>query len=500
MLDVEIETASGILRGFEDDDLVHWRGVPYAAAPIGAQRFRAPRPHSSWRGVRDASSYGAVAPQKRTTAAFGVGRRTRVSEDCLTLNITAPRMPADAPRPVMVFIHGGANTLGTGSVPLYDGVELVRRGDIVYVSINYRLGVLGFMDFSAYSTADQQFDSNLGLRDQVAALQWIHDNIGAFGGDPERITVFGESAGAMAVTALMATPAAHGLFARAIAQSSAPALVNSRERSAHLAADFLEMAGIRPTQAPRQLLSVEPSHLVQTLDKLTKKYAADQPGLNTVALTVDGDYLPKQPVEAFADGTATQVPLIIGTNRREAALFAKLGNVLPTTPALIDKLFSNTDPDALGRVTAAYAGYPSKRSAIALGGDHIFWWPSVLVADGHSAHAPTYVYRYDYGTRFLRMVGLGATHGIELFAVFGKTRSGFARVLTSLGGGRGFEEVGSRMRDHWLLFARTGHPGTDWPAYTVDDRKTAIFKRHDVVVTDPHSIRREAWTGYRNYR
>lgn len=500
MLDVEVTTAYGILRGFEDDDLVHWRGVPYAAPPVGPMRFRAPQPPASWHGVRDASRYGAVAPQQRTTAAFGVGRRTRVSEDCLTLNITAPRMPADAPRPVMVFIHGGANTLGTGSVPLYDGIELVRRGDIVYVSINYRLGVLGFVDFSAYSTSAQTFERNLGLRDQVAALQWVHDNIRAFGGDPDRITVFGESAGAMAVTALMATPAAHGLFARAIAQSSAPALVNSREQSEHVAADFLEMAGIRASDAPRTLMTIEPAYLVRMLDKLTKKYAVDKPGFDPVTVTVDGDYLPKHPVDAFADGSAAQVPLIIGTNRHEAALFAKFGNALPTTPQLIDRLFSNTDPDAKARVTAAYPGYPSKRTAIALGGDHIFWWPSVQVADGHSAHTSAYAYRYDYGTRFLRLLGLGATHGVELFAVFGKTRRGFARVLTSLGGGRGFEEVGTRMRDQWLLFARTGHPGTDWPQYITDDRKTMLFKRHDEVVVDPHATRRQAWTGYRTYR
>jgi para-nitrobenzyl esterase len=186
--------------------LVAWRGIPYAAPPVGPLRFRAPEPPLPWHGVRDASRFGPAAPQKARSRFEKLGYRAPLNEDCLTLNVLRAESGAQG-RPVMVFIHGGAYRSGTGSHPMFRGNRLVSRGDIVYVSINYRLGALGYLDFREYGA---QFQCNLGLRDQVAALRWVHENIAAFGGDPQNVTIFGESSGGNAVTTLMATPSARG--------------------------------------------------------------------------------------------------------------------------------------------------------------------------------------------------------------------------------------------------------------------------------------------------
>ena len=226
----EAKTTGGVVRGITRGDLSSWRGIPYAAAPVGPRRFRAPGPVEPWEGVRDAAEFGAVPVQERVGEFVGAGRHTPMSEDSLTLNVVAPADPSPAPRPVMVWLYGGAFVVGASSSPTYRGYDLVRGGDVVYVSVNYRLGALGWLDFAAYSTAEHPMDSNLGLRDQIAALEWVRDNIAAFGGDPDNVTLFGESAGAISVTTLLTVPSAAGLFHRAIAESSAPGLAYARER------------------------------------------------------------------------------------------------------------------------------------------------------------------------------------------------------------------------------------------------------------------------------
>jgi len=194
-----------------------WRGIPYAQA----QRFRAPMPPSPWSGVREANDFGPVAPQDRKGQFLGPKPNIPISEDCLSINVIAP--PGDArDLPVMVFIHGGAYSVGSAREIPHLGEVLVRRGDVVFVNFNYRLGALGYLDFTSFATPEHPIESNLGLRDQVAALEWIRDNIAGFGGDPANVTLFGESAGANAVTTLLTVPRARGLFARAIAQSPPP--------------------------------------------------------------------------------------------------------------------------------------------------------------------------------------------------------------------------------------------------------------------------------------
>ncbi|MFC7448221.1 carboxylesterase/lipase family protein [Rhodococcus daqingensis] len=490
-----VTTDAGRVRGREHDGLRSWRGIPYAAPPVGELRLRAPQPAAPWTGVRDALDFGAAAPQ----SGRGERRGVRTDEDCLTLNVLTPAARSSTPRPVMVFIHGGAYSGGSSATLLYRGDTLVRRGDVVYVSLNYRLGALGYLDFGDYSSPGRPFDSNLGLRDQLAALQWVHRNIAAFGGDPGKVTLFGESAGANAVTTLMCVPAAEGLFARAIAQSPPAASAYGRDRAKAWAAEFVEILDGADDPA-LALRTADPDALVRAGDALTARGADEAPGTRAFAPLVDGDLLPRHPLDAFADGLAHDIPLIVGTNAREGTLFPRFLDIIPTDPTRIEKMFSETDPELKARILAAYPGYPERRDAVRIGGDVTFWEPSILVAQAHAATAPTYAYRYDFAPRLLNVAGLGATHATELLAVFGVGDTVIGRVATAFGGRRGLREATAIMQSHWLHFARHAAPRSTWPAYTAARRETLIIDTTARIESDPHGDLRRAWIGYRHRR
>lgn len=492
--------ADGTVRGIRTGDLLAWRGIPYAAPPVGPLRLRAPQPVEPWTGERDAGRFGNAAPQNPRGVVTGRrGIRVRPDEDCLTLNVLAPAGRVHKPRPVMVFIHGGAFTLGTTALSLYGGESLVRRGDVVYVSLNYRLGALGFLDFSGFSDGTTRFDSNLGLRDQVAALEWVQRNIAAFGGDPDNVTIFGESAGGTSVTTLLATPAARGLFSAAIAQSPAPNLVNTADNSAQWSRVFVELLGADADSAVEALTGGSPADLGRAGARLGAHTLRETPGLHPFGPVVDGDFVPLPPLEAFETGVAHPVPLVIGTNDREGALFPKFLDGLPTSPDRIDRLFAATDPDAKDRVTAAYAGYPDEKAAIDLGGDFTFWYPAIQIAQAHARFAPTYMYRFDYAPRLLRWTGFDATHAVDLLAVFDQTDEPLGRMLTTTGGRRGLRTVAASMQRQWTHFARHGETLPSWPAYDENTRSTMIFDVPQRVENDPQRDRRIAWEGYRGY-
>ena len=498
-----VTTSDGILDGKSVGDLLTWRGIPYAAPPVGPLRLRAPQPVQPWEGVRDATEWGNASVQHKRGTMLSIGKYQPSSEDCLTLNVLAPSRPSEGPRPVMVFIHGGAYTLGTSATPLYGGGSLVRRSlqdsdGIVYVSINYRLGALGYLDLTQFSTPARKFDSNLGLRDQVAALEWVQRNIGQFGGDPENVTIFGESAGGNAVTTLLATPAAAGLFRSAIAESSAPGLVATQERATGWAQEFVGFLGDGGNVA-ETLEQADVARLGRAGNKLAYTVLDRTPGLHPFGPVVDGDYVPKNPLDAYQDGTAHRVPLIIGTNSREGTLFPKVLDALPTNPERIDTLLALTDPPAKDVVTESYPGYPNESAAIDIGGDFTFWKPSIEVAESHSRRAPTYSYRFDFAPRVMKWLGLDATHGFELFAVFGISETAFGKIMTIPGGRRAFAEVTENVQSQWLHFARTGQPLPTWPRYDEKVRETMIFDSRTRVQRDPRRDRRLAWEGYRGY-
>lgn len=508
---LEVRTTSGAVRGVAlrggAGGLHAWRGVPYAASTAGEGRFRAPRPPEPWPGVRDASAFGPVAPQTRSRIPIAGNAATGwpMGEDCLAVSVVAPAAPA-APRPVMVWIHGGSFLIGSASVPGYGGEALVRAGDVVHVAVNYRLGALGFLDFTRYSTPQRPIEANLGIRDVVAALEWVRDNIAAFGGDPGNVTVYGESAGGIAVTTLLAVPAARGLFHRAIAQSSAPATAYGPVRSAGWAAQFVGLLGAEESDAAAALLAADPDTLVRAASTLDGWANETTPGVLCFAPVVDGEFLPVHPVDAAATGATHAVPLLIGTNAQEATFFARTGsNALPTTPARVDRLFASTDPPARERVLAAYPGYPGRAAVEQVAGDHGFWWSSVRVAEGHSRTAPTFMYRYDLAPPLARLTGFGATHVAELVPVLGWTDAVPGRLLTALGGRAALRAAGARMQEHWTHFARHGTPSPDvgapgWPAYDPEHRRTLVIDATDRVESDPHADRRRAWDGFADYR
>ena len=450
-----------------------------------------------WSGVRDATRFGHAAIQARFGARVGVRKFQSTSEDALTLNVTAPMRPARELRPVLVFIHGGAYLFGTSALKVYSGVHLARRGDVVIVSMNYRLGAFGYLDFRAFGTRTRPFDVNCGLRDQVAALQWVQRNIARFGGDPGNVTVFGESAGANAVVTLLATPSAEGLFHRAIAQSAPADLAIDPEAAARYARRTIDALGAAPDEIATALASVDPTTLRHAAKVMTATADDEHPAMFPMGPVVDGDFLPEAPITAMAAGRAHRVPLIIGTNRDEGTLFARYLDLLPTTPQRIEAYFAHTDSTAFERIRAAYPDYPNPRVAVRIGGDAIFWRPTVDVVEAHSRFAPVYNYRYDYASAILHRSGFGATHGSELIAVFGLIDTPYGRAFTAGGGRRGLRAVTEQINQNWLSFAHSGFPLPSWPRYTVDARRTLLLNRVSRVIDDLAGDRRLAWSGFR---
>ena len=497
---LDVRVTGGIVRGVEDNGILAWRGIPYAAPPVGELRFRAPQPVVPWEGVRDASTYGRVAPQPYKSQFKGARPRVPAGEDCLTVNVLRPAASSRKRlgRPVMVFIHGGGYSVGSSQDFTGRGESFVRTGRVVYVSFNYRLGALGYLDFSRYSTAERPLESNLGLRDQVAALEWVRDNIRAFGGNPHNVTVFGESAGANAVLHLMVTPAAKGLFARAIAQSPPTSASFSHALTEGWAAEFVaELRALRPDAdalSPNELLtSAAVSDLTRAAVALQARTPDANPGTFCLIPVIDGDFLPERTLDAFRHGTAHRVPLIIGTNEREGSLFRGRVDILPQSPMRIAAIFDHAPVKSHDAMRSVYASLPAKRSSADFGGDFVFWYPSLQIGDFHSRFAPVYAYRFDLAPRLMHLLGIGATHGIELFALFDHVDGPVARAMSLLGGRELFINAGERMRLHWLRFACTGRPDDTWPTYTESDRLTLIIDAVDRVESDPRGERRAVW-------
>ncbi len=478
-------TSLGALQGTTEGGVRVWRGIPYAEQPIGERRFRAPAPVLPWSGVRDAVEHGPVPPQGRSFVGGGRDDPKVRDEACLTLTVWAPE--TSDPLPVMVWIPGGAFVYGAGQLQLYNGSRLAANGNVVVVNVTYRLGVFGGFDLGDLGPG---FADNLCLRDQIAALQWVQDNIAAFGGDPRRVTIFGESAGATSVLALLASPAGAGLFARAIAQSPALPLIADRETRARRAHEFVDLVGADPatfTVLPQRVLR-------RAAGELQRRSAEATPTL-AYGLTFGVDLLPRHPIDAARSGAVNAVPLIVGTNSHEASMFAwSKPPMLPTTPAGIDAYFDRVAPGARDRILGSYPDYPRRRAQIAVGSDVMFGAPTWAFADAYSAHALTHVYRFDHTTWTLRMLGLGATHGSEIVHIQHSYGSFLGRKLHPLG--RHVQPaVGRRMQRTWLNFA-TAVAMEDWPRYDMAERRTRVIRSNrDITVNDPDAVRRDAWAG-----
>ncbi|AVP68037.1 carboxylesterase/lipase family protein [Prescottella equi] len=498
-----IEAPCGPVRGYADGSVFVWKGIPYAAPPVGDLRFRSPVPASPWSDVLDAAAFGAMAPQGHDTS-VPLDPTMRIDEDCLTVNVWAPR-PDGTPRPVMVWIHGGAYCLGSSAQPIYDGRLLAERGDVVLVTFNYRLGTLGFLDLSSFSTASRTFESNLGLRDQIAALEWVRDNIAAFGGDPDEVTVFGESSGGGSITTLMTVPRAEGLFHRAIAQSPPSTSVYGAERAASVAARFLEILDL-PGDRIGDLAAMPVEHLVKAGDLLVNEVPTKVPGTLAMAPVVDRDLVPHYPVAAFQKGYSHRIPLIIGSNRDEASIFKFMRSpLLPVSPEAVQQMFAGLAEDnpglsplRLAEIVAAYPASAKARGVLAISRDAAFRMPALWVADAHSRHSQTWVYRFDHATPLLKAARVGAAHATELPYVFGNFGTLNPDPTFWLGGRRGAIEVSGRIQRRWLAFARHGVPAAldgskHWAPYSEENRSTLLIDGHDSLVVDPDRAMRVAW-------
>jgi para-nitrobenzyl esterase len=498
-----VETTYGPVRGADRGQVKVWRGIRYAAAPVGDLRWRAPQPPEKWTEVADATRHGPACPQPSVPVVqldLGAGQ----DEDCLFLNIVASSEPGDR-KPVLVWLHGGAYVLGSGSQPLYDGAALASRGDAVIVTINYRLNAFGFLDLSAYSNSRRRFDTNIGLRDAISALEWVRDNIAAFGGDPERVTLFGESAGGGMVTTLLTSPAAEGLFSGAIAQSSPATSVYDTSRAQRVAALYLDKLGIDAADIDR-LGDVPAAELVAASQELFESVPLTTPGTIAFAPIIDGDLVPDHPVKLAREGRSHPVPLILGTNKHEAALFRWMKSpLMPITPPAIKAMFAEIAAEQPGlvlpteeQIGSTYADMRVKARGMGVARDLGFRMPSLWLAEGHRAVAPVYLYRFDFGTPMLRLLGIAATHAMELPFVWGNLKMGPKDPTFKLGGLRAGREVSARMQARWLNFADQGKPlglpdEPTWTPYQDSDRATLVIDRTDTVVNDLDRDIRAMW-------
>ncbi|MBJ7329376.1 MAG: carboxylesterase/lipase family protein [Solirubrobacteraceae bacterium] len=488
MPELAVETAAGPIRGTDDGAVRVWKGIPYATA----RRWRAPEPAAPWSEQRDCTAFGPVCPQPANRGIV-FAANTRQDEDCLSLNVWASPtiQPGDA-RPVVVWVHGGGFALGAGSQPHFHGGAFAGGGEIVLVTLNYRLGAFGFLDLSSAGVGD----TNLALRDVLLALEWVRDSIAAFGGDPQNVTLAGHSAGAGLVTALLATPASAGLFARAISQSGPATSVYPADHAARVADALQRELGVDAAQLP----SVDADALVAASRRLFLQIPTVQPGTLAFAPTVDDDILHEHPITAMAAGRAHPVPLILGSTRDETALmrFSDESVLVPSTRDQVRVMLAAMETAVPGRglpnepqTATAYAGIrreASRREAVAC--DLAFRMPCVWVAEAHSAHAPVHLYRFDWAPRFTRLTR-GAGHSSELRYLWGEIEHYPRDPTFKLGGLRTSRAVSRRFRGRWHDYAATGDPG--WPAYDRASRQSLVADSEDRVAVDLDARPRAAW-------
>jgi len=478
-----VTVAGGQVQGVERGAVTSWLGLPYAAPPVGRRRFRVPEPVVPWSGVRAATRPGGAAYQSGSLTSRARPLGAAVGEDCLYLNVHAPAAARTdgRPRPVLVWVHGGAFRSGSGS--LYDGAALAEQGDLVVVTVNYRLGVFGFVNFAA-ALDDVDVPSNLGLRDQLAALGWVAEHIAAFGGDPARVTVAGQSAGSISVALLLSAPAAAGLFRGAILQSGSYSLVHGPEVSLEVARAYARQLGLGPGDGAR-LWQLTPAELVAAQAVVDEQ----SPGTLPAAPWFDGDVLPAS-LAAARQARRPDVALLAGHNRDEVTFFQRLpGDIMPITrTALVLRLRANLGWAAAERVLQAYPN--TAAGTTALGTDLNFAMPTLHFAERHAeAGGRTWFYRFDAAVPLV-----GATHAAELAYLW--TWRGLSAFLLR---GRLTPQrraLASRLRRRWLAFVRDGNPGPDWPPFTLPERRTLILDpAGDHVVSDPAGERRRGWAG-----
>ena len=476
-----VETTAGKIRGTIEDKVSAFRGVPYGASTAGAGRFMPPEKPQPWTGVQDAIQLGHRSPQGPSgliPEVAAVDADEPSGEDCLVLNVWTPGVSSGHKRPVMVWLHGGGFTSGSGGFKIYDGVNLAGKHDVVVVTVNHRLNAFGYLYLADLGGAKYANSSNVGMLDIVAALQWVRDNISNFGGDPGNVTIFGQSGGGAKVSTLLAMPSAKGLFHRAVIESGVSLRGIPQDAANKSTEAFLAKLGLKPNQIG-ELQSMP-------VDRLTKALAGGRFGA-----VVDGKTLPANPFDPTAPEISANVPLLVGTVQTEVTFFP--GQQLdPIDDAALHErvkgTFHSSDADT-SRIIAVYKEVDPSISnidvALESASDSFAWTNAITAAERKDAlsTAPVYMYYFKWRSP-VRDGKLKAMHCMEIPFVFDNPDAG--RPMT--GSGRDRYALAAKISAAWVAFARTGNPsqkGLAWPAYNTPQRATMIFDDKCEVVDDP---------------
>jgi para-nitrobenzyl esterase len=484
-----VRTAAGQVRGRAENGVAVFRGIPFAAPPVGPLRFAAPEPARPWDGVREAAMFGPPPPQSGfLLTPMAPAAPDADPGDWLTVNVFSPDLGA-AGLPVMVWIYGGAYRFGASSTTGYDGGPLAGRG-VVLVTFNHRIGVEGY----AYLPG---VPANRGLLDQVAALRWVRENIAAFGGDPERVTVFGESAGAGAIASLLVMPAAAGLFRRAIAQS-VPGTFFSPDLAADVTVAIAAAAGLPPTA--EAFAAADPARLAAASDAVRPADHRDRwgpVGRTGVPFSpvVDGEVLPVAPWQALASGAGNDVDLIAGHNRDEYRLFTALTEVRGkvTDAMAASALRALAGPDGEAAYREAYPDAGAEALFELVYSDWLFRMPTLHLAQAHAAGGGgrTFLYQVSYPAT---AGNLGACHAIDVPLVFG-VWPGLGQLLFGAEPPASAVALSDLMGREWTAFAAGGDPG--WPPYSAGRRLTRVFDDPPAVVPYPEQASMHIWDQHR---
>jgi para-nitrobenzyl esterase len=507
--DPVVDTASGKIRGAAADGINAFKGIPYGASTAGANRFMPPQKPEPWSGVREAVDWAGHAPQAfagrrrpEVSALSGTPDKVPVSEDCLTLNVWTPGLDA-AKRPVMVWYHGGGFSYGSANSPRTDGANLARRGDVVVVSVNHRLNIFGFLDLAQLGGEEFAHSANAGVLDLVAALEWVRENVANFGGDPGNVTIFGQSGGGGKVSALLAMPAAKGLFQRAIVMSGAGIRMAEQERATKLADAALGEVGLTAKQLD-QLQALPVERLLAAIEPAQKKLGPapfkllDRYGFGPV---VEGHDLPHHPFDPMATDLSDGVPVMVGGTKDENAIFLAPDDVVWNRTLREDELKTRVAEVAGGDTDAVLALYrrmhPGMNPAellIEITTDARFWVRSVLLAERKAAKgkAPVYMYSFNWQTPVFDGK-LMSQHALDVPFVFDTlTATGIT------GHSPAAPPIAAAESATWAAFARSGTPDNKviphWPAYTPADRATMMIDTEWRVQNDPQHEARLLWT------
>lgn len=498
-----VETEYGQVQGLSRDGIQQFLGMRYAAPPVGELRFQPPRDPEPWQGIADAVALGAPCMQAYSPSGPRVTDFTRQmntlfptwseqkidNEDCLFLNVWTPGAD-DAARPVMVWFHGGGYAYGSGGWPAYDGHNLSKRGDVVVVTVNHRLNAFGYLNLEPLFGAAFAGADNAGNADLVHSLEWVRDNIANFGGDPNNVTIMGESGGGSKVSHLLATPAADGLFHRAIIQSGPGVTSGEPETAENLARQLLEEVGATSAE---ELQAVPAETLLDGVRAVLARQGQGFGGPNFGPIA-DGDFLPRHPFIPAAPEQSADIPVMIGWNKDEMTLFTASQPWFGLlTDELLDQMaatFGETGPALVAAYREDNPDYsPTHIANRAMGAR--FVQGSYLLADQHARQgAPVYVYRLSWETPVNDGI-FRSPHTLDIPLMFANVDR--SRVL--VGPGEAPERLEAMMADAWVSFARTGEPSSellpDWPRYTPANRAVMEFDLEPVVVDDPERRARE---------